>query len=69
MARPELKIGIEYEGEVHASTERVLRDVGRYTRLVDDTWRIYRYTKYEVHGEPGTTSPSSPGHVDSDSNL
>ena len=52
MAWPELKIAIEYEGEVHTSTERVLRDVGRYTRLVDDTWRIYRYTKYEVYGEP-----------------
>ncbi len=52
MAWPELKIAIEYEGEVHASTERVLRDVGRYTRLVDDKWRSYRYTKYEVYGEP-----------------
>lgn len=52
MAWPELKIAIEYEGEGHAATEVVLRDVGRYTRLVDDDWRIYRYTKYEVYGEP-----------------
>ena len=29
----------------------VLRHVGRYTRLVDRGWRIYRYTKYEVYGE------------------
>lgn len=28
LAYPEHMIGIEYEGEVHASTERVLRDVG-----------------------------------------
>lgn len=30
----------------------VLRDAGRYTRLVDRGWRIYRYTKYEVYGDP-----------------
>jgi hypothetical protein len=52
LAWPEHKIGIEYEGEVHASPEAVLRDAGRYTRLVDDGWRIYRYTKFEVYGEP-----------------
>jgi hypothetical protein len=52
LAWPDLKIGIEYEGEVHAGPEAVLRDAGRYTRLVDDGWRIYRYTKYEVYGEP-----------------
>ncbi|MBN9097156.1 MAG: hypothetical protein J0I49_03455 [Pseudonocardia sp.] len=51
LAYPDHMIGIEYEGEVHASTERVLRDVGRYTRLVDKGWRIYRYTKYEIHRE------------------
>jgi very-short-patch-repair endonuclease len=52
LAWPELKIGIEYEGDVHTTSERVLRDVGRYTRLVDCGWRIYRYTKYEVYTEP-----------------
>lgn len=52
MAWPELKIAIEYEGDGHAAQEVVLRDVCRYTRLVDDGWRIYRYTKYEVYGEP-----------------
>jgi very-short-patch-repair endonuclease len=31
----------------------VLRDAGRYTRLVDRGWRIYRYTKYDVYGDPG----------------
>ncbi len=28
------------------------RDVGRYTRLVDRGWAIYRYTKLEVYGDP-----------------
>jgi hypothetical protein len=51
LAWPELKIGIEYEGEIHATPERVLRDTGRYTRLVDRDWRIYRYTKYEFYGD------------------
>jgi very-short-patch-repair endonuclease len=51
LAWPKLLIGIEYEGEVHVRRDRVLRDVGRYTRLVDRGWAIYRYTKFEVHGE------------------
>ncbi len=52
LAWPELMIGVEYEGDVHTAPDRVLRDVGRYTRLVDKGWRIYRYTKLDVHGEP-----------------
>jgi hypothetical protein len=35
LARPELVIGIEYEGEGHTQPNKVLRDVGRYTGLVD----------------------------------
>jgi very-short-patch-repair endonuclease len=52
LAYPELDIGIEYEGEVHTAPERVRRDVDRYTRLVDRGWRMYRYTKNDVHREP-----------------
>lgn len=52
LAYPEQRIGIEYEGEVHTTPERVLRDVGRGTGLVDRGWRLYRFTKYEVFGEP-----------------
>jgi very-short-patch-repair endonuclease len=52
LAYPELNIGIEYEGELHATVERVLRDAGRYTRLVDRGWLIYRYTKNEVYRKP-----------------
>jgi len=52
LAYPERRIGIEYEGEEHTRPERVLRDVGRYTGLVDRGWRIYRFTKYEVYGDP-----------------
>jgi len=29
----------------------VLLDAGRYTRLVDAGWRIYRFTKYQVYAE------------------
>ena len=53
LAWPGLKIGIEYEGEPHTERARVLRDIARHTRLVDLDWRIYRYTKLVVHGEPG----------------
>jgi very-short-patch-repair endonuclease len=37
----------------HTTPVEVLRDAGRYTRLVDRGWRIYRYTKYDVYGDPG----------------
>jgi very-short-patch-repair endonuclease len=53
LAWPELNIGVEYEGEPHTAPGRVLRDIGRHTRLVDLGWRIYRYTKREVLGDPG----------------
>lgn len=52
LAYPDLRIGVEYEGEHHARPDQVLRDVGRYTRLVDAGWRIYRYTRYEILGAP-----------------
>jgi very-short-patch-repair endonuclease len=52
LAYPDRRIGVEYEGEEHTRPERVLRDVGRYTGLVDRGWRSYRFTKYEVYGEP-----------------
>jgi hypothetical protein len=52
LAWPERKIGIEYEGEPHTEPGRVLRDIARSTRLVDLGWRVYRYTKLEVYGEP-----------------
>ena len=28
------------------------QDAGRYAWLVDQRWRLYRFTKYEVYGEP-----------------
>jgi very-short-patch-repair endonuclease len=52
LAYPRQRIGIEFEGEEHVRPERVLRDIGRGTDLVDDGWRLYRFTKYEVYGAP-----------------
>lgn len=52
LAYPEHRIGIEYEGADHTRPERVLRDAGRYTWLVDEGWRMYRFTKYQVYREP-----------------
>jgi hypothetical protein len=52
LAYPEQRIGIEYEGADHGRPERVLLDAGRYTRLVDAGWRMYRFTKYQVYAEP-----------------
>ncbi len=45
LAYPDAMIGIEYEGEQHATVEGALRDVGRGRR-------IYRYTKYDIRDEP-----------------
>ncbi len=53
LAWPDEMIGIEYEGEGHTEPDQVLRDIGRYTALVDKGWRIYRYTKYEILRRPG----------------
>ena len=53
LAWPEHRIGVEFEGGGHTAPVEVLRDAGRYTRLVDRGWRIYRYTKYDVYGDPG----------------
>ncbi len=52
LAYPEHRIGIEYEGADHTLPERVLRDASRYTWLVDEGWRMYRFTKYEVYRTP-----------------
>jgi very-short-patch-repair endonuclease len=52
LAWPELMIGIEYEGEVHTQPGRVLRDIGRSTRLVHRGWALYRYTKLDIFGQP-----------------
>jgi very-short-patch-repair endonuclease len=52
LAWPDLMIGIEYEGQDHTEPDQVLRDVGRYTGLVDKGWRIYRYTKFEILRRP-----------------
>jgi very-short-patch-repair endonuclease len=48
LAYPELRIGIEYDGEEHTRPDRVLRDIGRGTRLLDRDWLIYRYTRHEI---------------------
>ena len=53
LAWPRHRVGIEFEGEGHTVPVEVLRDAGRYTRLVDRGWRIYRYTKFDVYGNPG----------------
>jgi hypothetical protein len=52
LAYPAHRIGIEYEGADHTRPERVLRDAGRYTQLVDTGWRMFRFTKYQVYCEP-----------------
>lgn len=52
LAWPEHLIGIEFEGAGHTDPVEVLRDAGRYTRLVDRGWRIYRYTRHDVYGAP-----------------
>ena len=52
LAYPDHMLGIEYEGDEHTEPDRVLRDIRRSTRLVDQGWRLYRYTKHEIYREP-----------------
>lgn len=53
LAWPEHRVAVEYEGGGHTAPAEVLRDAGRYTRLTDRGWRVYRYTKYDVFFDPG----------------
>ncbi len=52
LAYPDLRIGIEYDGEEHTQPDRVLRDIGRATRLLDRDRLVYRYTKHEIREQP-----------------
>ena len=52
LAYPEQRIGIEYDGADHTQPDRVLRDIRRTTRLVDHGWRLYRYTRLDIHHHP-----------------
>lgn len=53
LAWPDIRVGIEFEGEVHTGAAAVRRDTARFTRLVDQGWRIYRYTKDDIRHDPG----------------
>ena len=48
LAYPDALLGIEYEGAHHTDADQVLKDAGRYTRLVAQGWRILRYTKHDI---------------------
>lgn len=52
LAYPEDRIGIEYDGAGHTDPDAVLRDIGRHTALLDQDWRVYRYTKLDVLRRP-----------------
>lgn len=40
-----------YEVLAHTDPERVLRDIARHTRLLDQGRRVYRYTRNEIRTE------------------
>jgi hypothetical protein len=52
LAYPAHRIAIEYEGEEHFTRARSMKDVRRYTRLVDLGWRVYRYRSRDIYAEP-----------------
>ncbi|WP_214406499.1 endonuclease domain-containing protein [Pseudonocardia lacus] len=52
LAYPAHRIGIEYDGAVHTGAGAVLRDIARHTALLDQGWRVYRYTKDDVLRRP-----------------
>ena len=52
LAYPEHRIGVEYDGAVHTGRGAVLRDIARHTALLDQGWRVYRYTKVDVLHRP-----------------
>jgi very-short-patch-repair endonuclease len=52
LAYPEHRIGVEYDGAVHTAPGAVLRDIARHTALLDQGWRVHRYTKVDVLHRP-----------------
>ena len=66
LAYPEFGIGIEYEGEEHTAPERVLRDISRYTRLVDRViariWPRLAARHQPVHEAGGSRVADLPVH-------
>ncbi|MCR2764687.1 hypothetical protein NQ152_14335 [Microbacterium sp. zg.B48] len=55
LAYPDLKIGIEYEGEHHLlDPEQWAHDILRYERLAAAGWQVIRVTKAELFAHPST---------------
>lgn len=52
LAWPDLRIGVEYEGEVHTGAAAVRADTARFTWLAARGWRMFRYTKDDVRDAP-----------------
>jgi very-short-patch-repair endonuclease len=52
LAYPDARVGVEYDGAVHTRPERVLRDIGRHTALLDQGWQVFRYTKHDIRDRP-----------------
>ncbi|MFC9561232.1 endonuclease domain-containing protein [Agromyces sp. NPDC056965] len=48
LAYPEYRVGIEYEGDYHRTTEQFRRDIRRYERIQDIGWSVIRVSARDV---------------------
>jgi very-short-patch-repair endonuclease len=52
LAYPSVRLGIEYDGEVHRTQQRALRDLDRQARLVCAGWTVLRFPARQVLRRP-----------------
>lgn len=56
MAWPHLRVGVEYDGDVHASRTALRRDRTRHNALDDRGWRMRYFTDVDIHLHPQRTA-------------
>ena len=52
LAYPGIRLAIEYDGEIHRTQERAMRDLARQAYLSDAGWTVLRFTAADVRCRP-----------------
>jgi very-short-patch-repair endonuclease len=52
LAYPGIRLAIEYDGEIHRTQERAMRDLARQAYLSDAGWTVLRFTAADVMCRP-----------------
>ncbi len=63
LSLPEAKIALEYQGEDHAKTQRMRKDITRGTDLRREKWLCLPYGPAEVFGRPWEIAPELRAYI------